>query len=70
MKMDLREYLFRKRIQIKDFSNVVGYCRQHISDIVNSRRRPSKRLAEAIEQATNNEVTAEELLNKKLEEKQ
>lgn len=68
--MNLREYLFRNNVQINDFSLFLGYRREHISNVIHGRRRPSKRLAQAIEQATKGEVTAEELLNKKLEEKQ
>lgn len=63
--MDLREYLFRKRLTIKKFSEDLDCARNHLSEIIHGRRKPGKRLAQDIEQATNGEVTAEELLRKK-----
>ena len=60
--MDLREYLFRKRISILDFSKIVECSRTHLSEMVHGRRIPSKRLARDIEKATNGEVTIEELM--------
>lgn len=65
--MDLREYLFRKRITVKEFSETLDYTRTHLSQIINGNRSPSKRLARSIEKATNGEVTAEELLKGKKE---
>ncbi len=64
--MDLREYLFKKRISIKDFADTLGYSRTHLSLIVNDRASPSKRLALAIEKITKGEVTANELLAKQI----
>lgn len=60
--MDLREYLFRHRISVKDFSERINYARAYISDIVNGGKKPGKKLAAIIEKATNGEVLAEELL--------
>lgn len=68
--MDLREYLFRKRITVKEFSETLDYTRTHLSQIINGNRNPSKRLARSIEKATNGEVTAEELLKGKKENEQ
>lgn len=68
--MDLREYLFRKRITVKEFSETLDYTRTHLSQIINGNRSPSKRLARSIEKATNGEVTAEELLKGKKENEQ
>lgn len=62
--MDLREYLFRKRLTVKEFSELIDCSRTHVSAIVNNRIKPSKRLAKSIELATNGEVKAEELLGK------
>lgn len=66
--MDLREYLFRKRITVKDFAEKIDYSRTHMSEIVNMKRKPTKKLARAIEKATNGEVTVEELLEKEASE--
>jgi DNA-binding transcriptional regulator YdaS (Cro superfamily) len=63
--MDLRTYLFNKRISVTNFSETLGCSRIHLSEIINGRRTPSLMLAKSIERATNREVTAEELLNEK-----
>lgn len=65
--MDLREYLFRKKLSIKEFSELVDCSRTYISSIVHNKTTPSKRLAKSIEQATNGEVSAESLLEEKKE---
>ena len=67
--MDLREYLFRKRLTVKEFSETLDYTRTHLSQIINGNRRPSKRLAKAIEELTEGEVTIHELLKKKNKKK-
>lgn len=61
--MDLREYLFRNRISITDFAKQVNASRNHISGITNRAWKPGKYLALLIENVTNGEVTAEELLS-------
>lgn len=63
--MELREYLFHKRITVKKFSEMLDCTRTHLSEIIHGRRAPSRRLAKDIEQATNGEVTAEELLKER-----
>lgn len=60
--MDLKDYLYLKRMTINDFSELVGYSRNHISGIINKRLKPNKRLAQYIEKMTNGEVKAEDLL--------
>lgn len=60
--MNLREYLFVKRMTIQEFSENVEYSRVHISSIVNGKLKPSRKLARQIERATNGEVKAEDLL--------
>lgn len=60
--MDLREYLFRKQISIADFSKKIGYSRTYISLIVHKKMKPSKRLAAAIEEATEGIVKVKDLL--------
>lgn len=60
--MDLKDYLYLKRITINDFSELIGYSRNHISGIINKRLKPTKKLAKYIEKMTDGEVKAEELL--------
>lgn len=60
--MNLREYLFLKRMSVTEFSELVDHSRNYISQIVNGKYKPSKRLARAIEKMTNGEVTAQELM--------
>lgn len=60
--MDLRIYLYSNRISITDFSKQLKCSRDHLSKIVNGKLKPSLRLAEDIQQATNGEVTIKELL--------
>lgn len=63
--MDLREYLFRKKIGIQQFADELEYSRTHLSLIVHGKSKPSARLAKAIEKATQGEVKASDLLQKK-----
>jgi hypothetical protein len=63
--MDLREYLFRNELHVSDFAKTVNYSRQHLSGVIHGTIKPGRKLAEAIEKATNGEVKAEELLKSK-----
>jgi transcriptional regulator with XRE-family HTH domain len=63
--MDLRTYLFQKRLSVTDFSDKLGCSRIHLSGVVNGKRIPSLLLAKSIEKFTNGEVTVEELLKGK-----
>lgn len=60
--MDLRTYLFHKRMSIAEFSRQLKCNRDHLSRIVNGKLKPSQRLAKDIEQLTEGEVTIKELL--------
>lgn len=60
--MKLREYLFFKQLTIKELSEKIGYSADHISGYLSGRLRISKRLAEKIAKATNNEISVEELM--------
>jgi DNA-binding transcriptional regulator YdaS (Cro superfamily) len=59
--MNLRQYLFERRITQTAFAKLIRYSRYHLIDIIYKRRKPSSRMAEAIVTATNGEVTKEEL---------
>jgi transcriptional regulator with XRE-family HTH domain len=61
--MDLREYLFRKRMSSTDFAKLLGCERSYLSKIVNRKMKPGKYLAKAIVEATNGEVSYEELMS-------
>lgn len=65
--MNLKEYLFLHRISVSEFSHKIKCNRSYFSRLINGHVKPGKRLAEDIEQATNGEVTAEELLKGKEE---
>ena len=60
--MQLKLYLIKNRLTIKEFCEMIGYSRNQISGIANGKLKPSIRLARVIENATNGEVTVEELL--------
>lgn len=60
--MDLRRYLFEKRISVTAFSSILGCSRIHLSEIINGRRLPSLVLAKLIEKETEGEVTVQDLL--------
>jgi len=60
--MNLKDYLYIKRMNINQFSEFIGYSRNHISGIINGRLKPTRKLAQYIEKMTNGEVKAEELL--------
>jgi DNA-binding transcriptional regulator YdaS (Cro superfamily) len=65
--VNLRTYLFNKRISVTEFSKTIGCSRIHLSEIINGRRIPSLMLAKAIERITEGEVTTSELLEEKKE---
>jgi ribosome-binding protein aMBF1 (putative translation factor) len=62
MNMELKIYLVKKRSSIKEFSEQIGYSRNQIPAVANGKYKPSNRLAKVIENATNGEVKAEDLL--------
>jgi transcriptional regulator with XRE-family HTH domain len=59
--MDLKEYLYRKKISIVEFSKLMDLSRTHISLIVNKKRIPGKKLAKKISTFTEGFVSVEEL---------
>lgn len=63
--MNLKEYLFLNRMTVTQFSEMMGYHRNHISGIISGRVTPSRGLAKSIERITNGEVTSQELLKRK-----
>ena len=63
--MDLREYLFRKKMTVTDFSKKINYGRTYVNEVVSGNRKPGRKLAEAIEKETKAEVKADDFQKKK-----
>lgn len=63
--MDLKTYLEKNRMSITQFSEELGYCRAHVSHIVNGRAVIGRKLAKQIENYTKGSVTASELMEYK-----
>lgn len=64
--MKLREYLFHQNLTLTDFSKEIDYSRVHLSKIAHGQRKASRKMARAIEKATNGEVSIKELLGNEL----
>ncbi len=64
--MDLDTYLWKNRIEIKDFAAKVGCHNSYISMIANNKRSPSIKLAKKIEEATNGQVKAKKMIKTKI----
>lgn len=60
--MELKLYLVKNKITIKEFCEKIGYSRNQISGIANGKLKPSMRLAKVIEEATHGEVTIDDLM--------
>jgi transcriptional regulator with XRE-family HTH domain len=60
--MDLREYLFRKKLTVTEFAKKINYGRTYVNEIITGNRTPGRKLAEAIEKETNGEVTIKDLI--------
>ncbi len=61
-KYDLREHLYQSRMTVTEFARKMQTTRTHISNIINGKIRPGKRLARDIEIETGGLITAEDLL--------
>lgn len=60
--MNLREYLFKKRITQVEFSKRLEVSRGHLNQILLGPKHPSRKLAKKIEELTEGKVSAIELL--------
>lgn len=65
--MDLEDYLYLKKMTQKDFAQMMGYSRNHISGIVSGRIKPNLKLARAIEKFTEGEVKVKDLIKEEKE---
>ncbi len=66
IKNDLREYLYRRHIQVKAFAESIDYSPTQLSTVIHKRRKPGKKLARLIEKATNGKITAHYLLEEEV----
>lgn len=60
--MELRDWLHKKRIKIKEFASICDVCRVHMQNINGGKKKPSNKLVRKIEEATNGQVTRYDLL--------
>lgn len=60
--MELREYLFRNKITVKKFAELLDYSIVTISAISNGRIKPGAKLARYIEKQTNGAVMTDDLI--------
>ncbi len=55
--MELKEYLKKNNMNIKEFALKLDYTRSHMSRIVNGRVNPSDKIKRQISKLTEGEVT-------------
>ena len=61
--MQLRDYFHTYRIKKQDFARKIGYSIAYIGKVSEYLKKPSLRMAQTIESATNGEVSVDEILN-------
>jgi len=59
--MNLKEYLFFKRMPVTEFSQIMDYSRTHISAVISGKANASRKLSERIEKFTEGEIKASDL---------
>jgi len=64
--MNLREYLFKKRITPTEFARAINYHPSYIQAIERGQKRAGMKLAKIISEATNGEVTVKEVLEQEI----
>ena len=60
--MKIEDYLKKKDMTINKFAEIIDVHRTYISDIIHRRAKPSLALMIRIEEATNGEVSVDEML--------
>ena len=60
--MKFRDYLYFEKITLKSFAESIELSPAHLSGYSRGKLRVSKKVARAIERATNGKVTAEEIM--------
>ena len=63
--MDLKTYLYNKRQTIADFSREIKYSKNFITNVVNGRIKAGIKLARIIEEYTQGEIKAHEIISEK-----
>ena len=58
--MDLREYLFRKKLTVTDFAKSIRYSPNYVMSVVRGAKTPGRKFKEIVEEATKGEVTFEQ----------
>lgn len=61
--MDIKTFRTAHNLSVIKMAELIGITRQHIYEIENKKSYPSRRLAKIIQDRTNGEVTAHELLD-------
>ena len=60
--MNIKTYCKKHKLKFKDFATLSEIAPAYVTQLIRGQRRPSPDLALKIEQATNGEVTRDELL--------
>ncbi len=63
--MNLKEYLFRKNLMVRQFGEMINYSPRYVSQVMNRHLKPGAKFIKTIEKATGGQVTEEELLTGK-----
>ena len=61
-KYDLKEHLYQSRMTVTQFADKIQASRSYMSNIINGKMKPGKRLAKDIEIETKGLILAEDLL--------
>lgn len=59
--MTLREYLFYKQMNLKEFSLLIGYNPAYVSSVSLGKHKPTKRMIKAIIEACEGHVKEDEI---------
>lgn len=66
--MDIKTYIWKNRMTLRDFATLVGCNYSYMSRIATEKLLPSPELAKKIEAATNGQIKAKKMIRKKLED--
>jgi transcriptional regulator with XRE-family HTH domain len=59
--MNLKDYLYKQRVEYEDFAKVIGVSKGHLQNIISGTRFASRKLCSKIELHTAGEVTLKDL---------
>lgn len=66
--MTIKQYLYDKRMHVKDFAILVDHSRSYVSGVLHGRIMPGKKFARIVEKITQGEIKAEEILTEQKDE--